>query len=130
MVIRFWIADCGLETKLERLNHLFDFFHGNIEVGSIVDALAIFYQQNLRGFVVDLKTFGYFIGHSAVADQIKVIRFDLRSLKIPLRLQAVFGDGTDVATCAVLENQAGNLVGTFGDLGKLFGSGKLIPIHF
>ena len=63
------------------------------------------------------------------AAQIEVERFDLRSGKIPVLLQAVLGHRTDAASGAVLEDEAGDLVGTLGDLSELVGGEKRVPVH-
>lgn len=105
------------------------FFHRNIKVRGIEDALAVFYHQYLWRLVEDLKAAGKFVGNIAIAQQIKVIWLDLRGQKIPTCLQAVLGHEAYAAICAVLENYAGNLVGKLGDSVNFSRSCKRIPGH-
>lgn len=86
-----------------------------------MDAVAIFYQQNLWRLVIYLKTVGNFIGNIAEANQIEVVGLQLRGSEIPFFFEAVLGHEAYTTTGTVFKNQAGNLVGAFNYLVEFVG---------
>ncbi len=95
--------------------HLLNFFHRNIQVRGVENALAVFYHQNLWGLMEDFEPGGDFVGNMAVANQVEVKWLDLRSGKIPTAFQSVLCHKANAASGTVLENKAGNLVGALND---------------
>lgn len=97
-------------------------------MGCVISTFSIANDQDLWGFVIDLKLFRDKIGHIAVGDEVQKVKFCCLSRQVPIAFQAVLGYRADGAAGTVLENNTGNFPASLFDVFYLLNGLEANPV--
>jgi hypothetical protein len=102
--------------------------HIDARVTVIVDAFAVFYDEYLGRFVVDVVYLGDLIRYGAVTNEVEKVEQSIRGWRGAF--QSSFGNIAGAAAMAVFENDYRLRFALFVDLGQLGFVGKKNPVHY